>query len=743
MSFLESLGDIAFSGLAGVLAGVIPDHVKRRALARLDDRNPFKSISANHDLVRATRLAWIEAAQDVIAVARSQASSSDWRGQSADIVRFADLIDDALLDSRDHALDRRKSPGPSPIDAHVQAVIDGVPELMSPGEHVGIGASVTDGFPSVLAGLTGWPPNEVPSIFGDVARTGLPLAGGGQRAFGELVFAAFAELIKDPKKYPQAREAFYVAMDKLARDIGKATLDAVAGLDARLDATIGSLDGLKVLRAGAIQYLDLLPGLAGGIETLKAGQGRIEETLAQNSAVLARVLAAVEARGDVARAQDGGLERAIVIKLAKRIRPEELLDFDQAVAALEQLIDTALDVIAKGNRPSNEDAFVSDVLKTVAAYTLEGENEQASRAVDDALRELDRRAQEQAEALRQSRLTLTRAGFEQDSLRRNAPAAARRVLQIVELENAGADHERLFAALRSRQDEFYERGRDKGNNFDLLIAIELARLTQDIAIGPDQRGAASNDLAIALNALGDRESGTERLEQAADTYRIALNERSRERVPLDWARTQNNLGNTLSVLGQRETGTERLKQAVDAFRAALSEATRERVPLEWAKIQSNLGATLRLLGERETGTESLEQAVEAFRAALTERTRDRVPLDWAITQNNLGNALQTLGERESGTGSFEQAVNAYRAALAERTRDQVPFTWAMIQHNLGSALQAIGQRDNGTEGFEQAVVAYRAALDVFTEAKAEYYVTGTADTLAKAEALLAERRRQT
>jgi hypothetical protein len=36
---------------------------------------------------------------------------------------------------------------------------------------------------------------------------------------------------------------------------------------------------------------------------------------------------------------------------------------------------------------------------------------------------------------------------------------------------------------------------------------------------------------------------TARLEEAVAAYRDALKERTRERVPLDWAGTQNNLGN--------------------------------------------------------------------------------------------------------------------------------------------------------------------------------------------------------
>src|SRR5262249_8363871 len=59
----------------------------------------------------------------------------------------------------------------------------------------------------------------------------------------------------------------------------------------------------------------------------------------------------------------------------------------------------------------------------------------------------------------------------------------------------------------------------------------------------------------------------------------------RERVPLEWAATHNNLAIALWSLGERESGTARLEQALAAFREALKEKTRERVPLDWATIQ--------------------------------------------------------------------------------------------------------------------------------------------------------------
>ena len=76
-----------------------------------------------------------------------------------------------------------------------------------------------------------------------------------------------------------------------------------------------------------------------------------------------------------------------------------------------------------------------------------------------------------------------------------------------------------------------------------------------------------NNLGAALNKLGERESGTARLEAAVAAYREALKERTRERVPLDWAGTQNNLGNALNTLGERESDWARLEEAVLAIKS--------------------------------------------------------------------------------------------------------------------------------------------------------------------------------
>jgi len=112
--------------------------------------------------------------------------------------------------------------------------------------------------------------------------------------------------------------------------------------------------------------------------------------------------------------------------------------------------------------------------------------------------------------------------------------------------------------------------------------IAVRRKLLDAAVSSNERGIANGNLGLALTALGERESGTARLKEAVSAYRAALQEWTRERVPLQWATTQNNLGLALWRLGERESGTARLEEPVSAYRAALQEWTRERVPLQWA-----------------------------------------------------------------------------------------------------------------------------------------------------------------
>jgi hypothetical protein len=251
-------------------------------------------------------------------------------------------------------------------------------------------------------------------------------------------------------------------------------------------------------------------------DALLAGQAELPD------AIVSRLVAALDMR----RAESGGLERETIIKIARRLRPDEMLDFDQAVVELERAVDVALDAIARGERGTNYDAFVDLVLAKVGEKTRLGDFDGGAQAVDEALIDLDRREAEQRDTFRRSRVALLEAGADQDILRRDGSAVARRIEGIVAVENPDS-RPASSPAFRERYDRFYEEGGTKGVNFSLSVAIELAQRMTASAHDSHERGVAGNLLGAALATLGARENGTARLEEAVAVYRAALAEHTR------------------------------------------------------------------------------------------------------------------------------------------------------------------------------------------------------------------------
>jgi hypothetical protein len=116
--------------------------------------------------------------------------------------------------------------------------------------------------------------------------------------------------------------------------------------------------------------------------------------------------------------------------------------------------------------------------------------------------------------------------------------------------------------------------------------------------------------------------GTVRLVKAVKACRLALQEQTRKKAPRpDLARTQSNLGFALKALGERETGTRRLEEAVRAYDEALKVRTPAEIPLAWAASFGNQGIAKTLLAERtrdhalaETATKQIEAAYQTARS---------------------------------------------------------------------------------------------------------------------------------
>ena len=99
------------------------------------------------------------------------------------------------------------------------------------------------------------------------------------------------------------------------------------------------------------------------------------------------------------------------------------------------------------------------------------------------------------------------------------------------------------------------------------------------------------------------------------------------------------------------------------------------------------------------------------------------------------------------------AVHSFRPEESARPMNSVqtaplaPYAAALNDFAAGNRSASIlmrtslGERESGPERLEQAVVAIQVALEVFQEAQAEHYISIAEENLAKAERLLAERRR--
>ena len=269
MSWKQSLVDLMLSSGSVLL----PEHWKRQTIARLQDFNPYRVIAANQDLLRAARLAWVKATLEVLDAAKESAQSGGRAfDQKNDILRFEAYARDKLHEIRSAALDRRTHPGVTPIDTHLKTIIEGTSEFITPNQ------SPTLDFDNTLAAITGRLANEIPAMFRQIARDGLPTVGqGAKRTFGELVFAAFAEILKSPDQYPEAgaalsiaQQKFIIDMQNAARKLSEEILTATQGIDEKVDQLILQTGALTIFQNGAQVYLDMLPRLLEGQARLEA-----------------------------------------------------------------------------------------------------------------------------------------------------------------------------------------------------------------------------------------------------------------------------------------------------------------------------------------------------------------------------------------------------------------------------------------------------------------------------------------
>ena len=195
--------------------------------------------------------------------------------------------------------------------------------------------------------------------------------------------------------------------------------------------------------------------------------------------------------------------------------------------------------------------------------------------------------------------------------------------------------------------------------------------------------------AEALYQQGDERGDNTAAQQALTITTQILQQQSRDDAPLQWAGAERNRGLVLTMLGERESGTEHLEEAVSAHSLGAGGANARTGAARLGGTQNNLADALLVTGRPGSGTARLEEAVAAFRAALGGTDARSAAARLGGDANSLGNALDTGERQPKAAQRMEEAVTAC-LALSRSIRgtraatDATPIDKSVVIHGDGS-----------------------------------------------------------
>ena len=105
------------------------------------------------------------------------------------------------------------------------------------------------------------------------------------------------------------------------------------------------------------------------------------------------------------------------------------------------------------------------------------------------------------------------------------------------------------------------------------------------------------------------------------SYEQALELRTQDETPVDWAETKLNYGVIIHTIGVLEDDSRMLKDALDTYKSAINFIDRNEDPQTWACAMSNIGVVLCQLGTHRRGARTLEQALVALEHAVGAQSR--------------------------------------------------------------------------------------------------------------------------
>jgi hypothetical protein len=274
---------------------------------------------------------------------------------------------------------------------------------------------------------------------------------------------------------------------------------------------------------------------------------------------------------ELARERD--VAEGFIKEMAKRVAGDKALDFDGMKQQVQRAIEIYETELTGWPIEINIDASVDAAMAKARAQVDQGQSRLARATLRRAAEEMQREEEERREryvvgvtALGNRERDIALAAYDGD-------AAADAILALAEALH-GANAAAIVTFLNSAAESFEDYGRDRGSNVHLAALIVLRRKLLALASSNYERGTARNNLGNALEALGERESGTARLDEAVEAFRAALEERTREQVPLAWARSLGNEGVALKLIADRsidlvvaETAVRQIETAYETLRS--------------------------------------------------------------------------------------------------------------------------------------------------------------------------------
>lgn len=714
----EKLVDL-LSGIIPGAAKVLPEHWRRQAEARLRDFNPFAQIAANEDLLRALRLAWIEAAHDVDAAVQGASSQAEWSDSQNEVSRFSQLLRQELRALRSRSFNRDVHPGTSAIDEHLLDILIGVPDYVRAAGGLRPGDTLTQSFVNKLAAVTAWPEIEVPRIYGQLGAKGLPIDGGTEnRAFGELVLASFAETLKKPGRYPEASEAFRLALGGLARELANTTLARVEGIDLKVDEAFEELRSLtpqiqaiesSVKRTGSLVEHSV-KAIEAHTDLIQANFHAAAQTAARRHEdgqnLLLQVLDAIQNKGDEGSSAPEAAHKTL-LAWARRLNPADLIDFDQAISELKLAREVALKVFSEGQAKTNQ-RFVDDAMARISELTEQGDIQKGADFIDEALAEISEREKSHIEAFRNQRHLLLEASIRQSVLLRDTERAVNAALQIAEFENPLRPA--WTSSFQNRIKSFEDETDNNGATFPLQAALEMARLQLNTSENSRERGDTLHLIGRILNSQGGKDGNINLLYESLITSRQALTLRTRDNAPLAWAATQNNIGNTLTYLGEIKCDINLLQESIDAHTAALTVRNRDYYPNEWAQSHLNLSTAHSTLGSLTNNKDNWEAAKKFSVLALEFINKEEKPELWAALKRNQGIALHGLHTFNPSKENLDAALLALHSSQTIYEKSVNLLSWAGSQLHIGITLGTLGEFEKSEEHLRSSISHLRILL---------------------------------